>query len=1393
MSQPKLFLLLYDDGAKRGHALAVELQRYGADPDAPLITELNVASRDLGRAAERGAGLALALLRREGYRRNSLEVHFRLPQALPAIEGESAGLLFALAVIVRSLALPDPPNALAATGTLDEQGRVQPVVGVAEKLAAALEVLPAGGVLCYPWANVADVPPALLADADRRGIAVHAVERLDQAVARLGVAVRKLYVESPYRGLEAFTQAHAGIFFGRQRETQQLLDLLHARRAAQRGALLVVGASGSGKSSLVQAGLLPALIGESSAPSRFALLRPRQLGQGERLKALLATLWQQPDALGSEAAVPLILNGREQAAWLEAQRPGTHWILIVDQLEEVFGDTWSDARRRALAGYLDGLLAGTITVIGTLRADFMERFVTSPLWATFTNALNEGVYTLAMPGAQQLAAIVREPARQADLAFEPRHGIGLDERLLADAKGVGDVLPLLELTLTRLHEQRTPQGLLTQAAYEAIGGLHGAITEQAEAVFRAYCHCLQRRSNARHQKTGEKQAEQVLDRVLFQLVEPSQQPGRETARAVPLARFAEGTPERDLVEALRETRLLVLDQRATEPIVRLAHEAIFKHWPRARALVAQTQADRVLRQQLDAEQREWQAAGQPPAWDFPRVAGKRLADARDLLERRQGELEPSLSAYLQASIDQAQRRGQRKRRLLGSIAAVMTGLAIATGWQWWLAEERGTALEANLLESQRSTALAILGQAEQARRTDPALARDLLKTVQPDQRSWEWAFLVSLVGPTPRSIGSTDPLPAALRKEFSEWTQMASEHASNSSGQGWVQVDQRGPLESRWIEEHCGGCELLGVIERTDPITTLGGFQGVNRGRVPFLTASVDGSVGFLRIEQLPDRSGTTLDGDRLPGSGDFLLPLRNRVQLVSQRVRIPAAGEHCGSEQHDDAKALCLAIAAHGERSEETTWVQVKQLTDSVAFVETLSSQDYEYLYSYSLAQARLWQLEDLEAVPAVKLVQIMATQQEASVENIPESPTAQQSPMVADAETSRQPLTDLFRFADEADLSRSVDAWNRTACLRDAQAQFSGQEAWIGGLFETVSGSISVIQHSDGRWALWDCDQRRVLHTLGRPVAAPSTEAEGAGSFVPYQDRAVTVSHDGKRLAVYPIDEDYAVGIFEVATGRLVAKMLGANGVPRQFQAAMRSASTIISHSELLFSPGGRRLVFYGWGATGSEMSAVWELFGWDAETGELLFQRPQWRTRDPQGVVHHFAGPPERCHYYPDTCGEGAPYWDDETAVIEQPVPAGLVWAPEDSFVVLIEEDGPTRILEDLGGTQLAEFPKLYPDHPELLRPLALSISPDGSRVQIGNYIIDRERWDLLLNLHEPGKALWLSPDWSTAAVSDTSGLLEFRSLRFADQTVSDERLNWRDLMLRREFLNKPETKD
>jgi hypothetical protein len=300
------------------------------------------------------------------------------------------------------------------------------------------------------------------------------------------------------------------VFFGRTRARNELRELL-ARRATQGSAfVLVLGASGSGKSSLVKAGLLPDLrlpgmIGHV-ALCRHTLMRPTDRREGP-IASLAA-------ALLSETALPelsalrytpkrlaaLLKDAPEQGVLpieqglIEAGKTAqlteiaeARLAIVVDQLEELFtGDGAGEGERETFVPALAVLAgSGKAWVIATMRSDFFDRLDRAPSLANL--AASEARYLLAAPDEGEVRQMIVQPAREAGLRFEfdDRAGVGLADVIHADAVKDRGALPLLSFMLDQLWQRRTDRGELTFQAYRDLGGLAGALGRRADEVFAA--------------------------------------------------------------------------------------------------------------------------------------------------------------------------------------------------------------------------------------------------------------------------------------------------------------------------------------------------------------------------------------------------------------------------------------------------------------------------------------------------------------------------------------------------------------------------------------------------------------------------------------------------------------------------------------------------------------------------------------------------------------------------------------------------------------------------------------------------------------------------------------------------------------------------------------------
>ena len=406
-----------------------------------------------------------------------------------------------------------------------------------------------------------------------------------------GTLMVQPWTGSPYPGLRSFASEEAGIFFGRGREVDALVARL---REPARHFLTVVGASGTGKSSLVRAGLLPQLAGGAIEDSRYwpvLAFTPGASGGdpflalASELKGMLPARAQRPQI---EIAEALASGRRRFPTYIDtllADRPaGAALVLFVDQLEELF----SPKAEKHRLGFVELLAQAAadprLRVLATLRADFLPQCVAE---ATLAPLLQAGTFVLAPPGPTALADLIRRPAERAGLVLKE----GLVDELLRDAGGEpGEALPLMAFCLEELYRRSVfgPGHLLTLDAYRAVGGLRGAIGRRAGELLEEI-------------KAAEGIDPDTALPQIFRALVHVDAVGKATRQQVSRNAFMIApAPVPQLVEALIKGRLLLAGGTDSHPIVTLTHEALIQEWPVLHEWLerGRTQMRRVQRQLL---------------------------------------------------------------------------------------------------------------------------------------------------------------------------------------------------------------------------------------------------------------------------------------------------------------------------------------------------------------------------------------------------------------------------------------------------------------------------------------------------------------------------------------------------------------------------------------------------------------------------------------------------------------------------------------------------------------------------------------------------------------------------------------------------------------------------
>src|SRR5688572_1551169 len=426
---------------------------------------------------------------------------------------------------------------------------------------------------------------------------------------------------APYKGLLFFNEEDAALFFGRETLTTQLVgQITELATGASTRFLAIVGASGSGKSSLMRAGLAVAFKQDGWDVRIFT--------PGENpLRALNMQL-----ALDNEPAGP------------ESR------LLLVDQFEETFTLCRDESER---AAFLEKLLSLTrerfskMVVVIALRADFYSHCAQYPLLRQAVAAEQEYIGQMT---AEELRRAIEEPARRGGWEFEP----GLVDVLLQDIGAHGShepepgALPLLSHALLATWERRRGR-TFTLAGYRASGGVRGAIAETAESVFTDQLN-----------QTQQELARDVFLR-LTELGEGTEDTRRRAALNELVRQSAEATQLRIVLNTLAEARLITLNEDSAE----VAHEALIREWQRLHEWLTHDREGLMLHCHLTESAYEWEARGHDPAELY---RGARLAQTREWASANEETLNASERAFLAASVEQEQhdaleREAQRQREL----------------------------------------------------------------------------------------------------------------------------------------------------------------------------------------------------------------------------------------------------------------------------------------------------------------------------------------------------------------------------------------------------------------------------------------------------------------------------------------------------------------------------------------------------------------------------------------------------------------------------------------------------------------------------------------------------------------------------------------------------------
>jgi WD40 repeat protein len=481
-------------------------------------------------------------------------------------------------------------------------------------------------------------------------------------------------ISCPYRGLSAFREQDAPFFFGRGAFTDRLVKAVHKKSLAA-----VIGPSGSGKSSVVFAGLLPQLRHEEGW--LISSFRPGPAPFQALAATLLSVLAPEKSEVDRLVDISKLADALRQGSLtlqsigeriLEKDGTAAQLLLIVDQFEELYTLCPSESERQQ---FLDVLLAPIGTPPGganarlrlalTLRADFVAHALTH---RPFADALQDADVKLGPMTREELQEAIEGPATQLRVGIED----GLTERILDAVQEAPGNLPLLEFALTQLWPNQS-NGHLTHAAYDKIGGVGEALAKYAEEKFDEL---------SPEDKTR-------MQRILLQSVRPGEEHEDTRRRAT---RSEIGEESWRLVARLADMRLVVSgrDESSGQETVEIVHEALIREWGRLHQWTATDRAFRIWQERLRAAMQQWKVSGND---EGALLRGSLLVEAEDWFKKRQSDLSPAEREYIQASL-RLQAAKERLRRWITAsalgAAAVMLILSIIAVLQTWRANGEAT-------------------------------------------------------------------------------------------------------------------------------------------------------------------------------------------------------------------------------------------------------------------------------------------------------------------------------------------------------------------------------------------------------------------------------------------------------------------------------------------------------------------------------------------------------------------------------------------------------------------------------------------------------------------------------------------------------------------------------
>jgi len=719
---------------------------YGSRNDNIILRGAKNYTADIKNSAVESASFLNNLLWADKKNYRSIELRFKLDSSeinFSDLDGRSADLAFAMGYALTYVEryLPNKKQfEIVATGAISKDGRVEPIGGINEKIRAALDALPSGSIIFYPEGNRAEIESDVHNKAKEKKVELFSVNTLIDALRGIGIVISDTYTGNPYRGLDVFDFEHAPIFFGRSKEIKDFSSKLLSRVKSDNPNILLVGASGSGKSSIVFAGVMPLLVNgivdlceESNLPRITNCLwskwRPRdaELKIDESININSEkTIQKANDSVDQiELLIQSIINSWVQIKGIDVKRlkkenptdcssllkslrnvlpsdngdDKSQFIWVIDQQEELYTSDYLPATIDWLSDFIIQFNKAGYWLISTLRIDFFGQFKGSDLSRAFDDG---AITTLDSIDPEAIEHIIEEPAKRVGVTFELDKGeISLAKRIKADFGKEVDALPMLEFTLSKLYDQRDKKTHeIKKGAYKAItledkggekgGGLKDVIAHEAEKIYQGL----------------KKEQQQCLPNVIWELVKVRYSEEIPVSKPALLESFTSDSKSIELINIFTKAKLFVQEQvggnnkqgnsRQNSIQFRIIHETLLSHWPRVEKIINIRIKDFQLIDRLNLEAKMWKKGG------ILLPKGLLLIEAKELKKRY--KLKKDVCEFIDKSTQKVLKIERKRKNKIAVTVFVLITLLVLITFAYSNAEKKATEANDYLQQSNKNLA-----------------------------------------------------------------------------------------------------------------------------------------------------------------------------------------------------------------------------------------------------------------------------------------------------------------------------------------------------------------------------------------------------------------------------------------------------------------------------------------------------------------------------------------------------------------------------------------------------------------------------------------------------------------------------------------------------------------